>query len=121
MVKSFSRSRQVGDQIQRELSSIMQSYVQDAGLGLVTISTVELNADMRHAKIFITHLSNSADSIQDRTEALQMLNDITTKLRHQLSKKLTMRSVPRLQFIFDEHIEHADRLSNLLSSLNADH
>lgn len=120
MAKEFSRSQRVGDQIQKEMATIIQMPVRDAGLGLVTISAVDLSTDLSHAKIYVTCLGIDIDSTSDRAEILAMLNDNAPQFRHQLSKILTTRIVPKLKFMFDESLEQANRLTSLIDSLHTD-
>jgi ribosome-binding factor A len=131
MAKEYRRSQRVGDHIQKELATIIQMPVRDAGLGLVTISAVDLSTDLAYAKIFVTclgmdHAEN--DPLEgdkhalsdDRVEVLVMLNDNAAQFRHQLSKILTTRTVPKLQFMFDENLERANRLTSLIDSLHTE-
>jgi len=120
MAKEFSRSQRVGDHIQKELATIIQMPVRDAGLGLVTISAVDLSTDLAYAKIFVTCLGIDIDSVSDRAKVLAMLNDNAAQFRHQLSKILTTRTVPKLQFMFDENLEQANRLTSLIDSLHTE-
>ena len=130
MAKEFSRSQRVGDHIQKELATIIQMPVRDAGLGLVTISAVNLSTDLAHAKIFVTCLGmsrpeseprdNDIEEASVRAEVLTMLNDNAAQFRHQLSKILTTRTVPKLQFMFDESLEQANRLTSLIDSLHSE-
>jgi len=128
MAKEYKRSQRVGDHIQKELATIIQMPVRDAGLGLVTISAVNLSTDLAHAKIFVTCLGmeqaglgdNDMDDSLTRAEVLEMLNDNAGQFRHQLSKILTTRIVPKLQFMFDESLEQANRLTSLIDSLHTE-
>ena len=128
MAKEYRRSQRVGDHIQKELSTIIQMPVKDAGLGLVTISAVNLSTDLAYAKIFVTclgmdhvknnHLESNGNDASGRAEVLAMLNDNAAQFRHQLSKILTTRTVPKLHFLFDESLEQANRLTSLIDSLH---
>jgi len=126
MAKEYKRSQRVGDHIQKELATIIQMPVRDAGLGLVTISAVNLSTDLAHAKIFVTclgvdHVESDKDDLSDdRAEVLAMLNDNAAQFRHQLSKILTTRIVPKLQFMFDDNLEQANRLTSLIDSLHTE-
>jgi len=126
MAKEFRRSQRVGDHIQKELATIIQMPVRDAGLGLVTISAVDLSTDLAYAKIFVTCLgmdhteSDKYDLSDDRAKVLVMLNDNAAQFRHQLSKILTTRTVPKLKFMFDENLEQANRLTSLIDSLHTE-
>ncbi len=124
MAKEFRRSQRVGDLIQKELSTIIRMPVRDAGLGLVTISAVDLSTDLSHAKIYVTCLGLDRESDpegkSDRAEILTMLNENAPQFRHQLSKILTTRIVPKLKFMFDESLEQANRLTSLIDSLHSE-
>jgi ribosome-binding factor A len=130
MAKEYRRSQRVGDHIQKELATIIRMPVRDAGLGLVTISAVNLSTDLAYAKIFVTclgmdhvergPLENNEDDASGRAEVLAMLNDNAAQFRYQLSKILTTRTVPKLQFMFDESLEQANRLTSLIDSLHTE-
>jgi ribosome-binding factor A len=126
MAREYKRSQRVGDHIQKELATIIQMPIRDAGLGLVTISAVDLSTDLAYAKIFVTCLGmEQAESDEqalsdDRAGVLAMLNDNAAQFRHQLSKILTTRTVPKLQFMFDENLEQANRLTSLIDSLHTE-
>jgi len=126
MAREYKRSQRVGDHIQKELATIIQMPVRDAGLGLVTISAVDLSTDLAYAKIFVTclgmeHAESDEQALSDdRAGVLAMLNDNAAQFRHQLSKILTTRTVPKLQFMFDESLEQANRLTSLIDSLRTE-
>ena len=65
-------------------------------------------------------LDNNKDDALGRAEVLAMLNDNAAQFRHQLSKILTTRTVPKLQFMFDESLEQANRLTSLIDSLHSE-
>ena len=52
------RQRRVGEQIQRELSEIIRLELKDPGVGMVTLTDVEVSPDFAHAKVFFTQLGD---------------------------------------------------------------
>ena len=112
-MKAFNRSRQVGNQVQRELARLIREPVHDAGLGLVTVTYVSLSPDLMYAKVFITYLGNKMEA----ETAMTMLNGLAGRLRWQLAKRLTTKVVPKLQFSFDESLSQSNRLTDLIDSL----
>ena len=98
--------------------------VRDAWTGLVTISAVNLSTDLAYAKIYVTFLGSGSGNVlgeaSDKEAILAMLNDHAAQFRHQLSKILTTRVVPKLQFMFDESLEQANRLTSLIDSLHSE-
>ena len=117
MPKEFSRTQRVSELIQRELAYLIQREMGDSHLGLITISTVEMSADLREARIYITVLEESNTPIE---QTVQSLNDAARLLRHHLSQRLTLRMTPRLQFIYDSSLEKGNRLLALIDSIKSD-
>ena len=114
MPKEYSRNRRVADLIQRELAVLIQRYVQGPEVGLVTISTIDVSPDLGNARVYITCLGNQT-GIED---IIDLLNEMAGQFRRELAKTSTMRSVPRLEFRFDQALEHANRLTDLIDSLH---
>mgnify|MGYP000971161468 CR=1 FL=1 len=67
MAREFSRTRRVGQQIQREIALILQREVKDPRIGMVTVSDVEVSRDLNYAKIYVTflQLENDAERIKE--------------------------------------------------------
>lgn len=107
MAKDFSRSNRVAEQIQRELADLLQFEVKDPRVGMVTITEVEVTGDMAHAKIYYSAKAGTAD--------LQAgLEKTSGFLRTQLAKRMLLRTVPQLHFIYDASIDHGMKVSKLI-------
>ncbi|MDY6979504.1 MAG: 30S ribosome-binding factor RbfA [Pseudomonadota bacterium] len=111
MAKDFSRTRRIGEQMQRELATLIQQEIQDPRLGMVTVSAVEVSRDLAHAKVFITVLD---DQQQDIAASLEVLNRAGGFLRHELGRRMTLRTVPALRFVYDESMARGNELSRLI-------
>lgn len=115
MAKEFSRSDRVAEQIQRELADLLQFEVKDPRIGMVTITEVEVSGDMAHAKIYYSAHAAS-------TELQKGLEKSAGFLRSQLGKRMLLRMVPQLHFIYDASIDRGMRLSRLIDeALAPDH
>ncbi len=110
-MKEFNRTQRVGMQIQRELAEIIRREMMDSNLGMVTVSGVDVSPDLKSARVYVTFFG------ADVKQALQYLNDAAGLLRHHLSRRLTMRTTPSLQFVHDSSIEYGSRLSALIDSV----
>ncbi len=118
MPREFSRSRRVGEQIQRELAALVRSEIQEPRLGLISISGVEVSRDLSHAKVFFSTLGDS----EAADEALRVLNHAAPYLRHMLGQRVVMRSVPQLHFLQDHSLEEGARMSALIDrAVKRDH
>ena len=110
MAREFSRSSRLGEQIQRDLSELIRTQVKDPRVGLVTITDVEVSRDLSHARVYVTSL----DEAIARNDTLRALQHAAGFLRWQLSRSLSVRSVPELHFEYDESVERGIRVSRLI-------
>ncbi len=110
MAKDLSRVFRVADQIQRELATLIQNEIADPRLRLVTLTGVEVTRDYSHAKVFFSVLGE-AENVQSAKEGLEHANGF---LRSQLARKIKLRVIPQLHFLYDESIERGVRLSKLI-------
>ncbi len=112
MPRDFPRTRRVGEQLQRELAALIRDEISDPRLGMVSVSAVEVSRDLSHAKVFISTLGKA----EDAELSVQVLQGAAAYLRRLLGKRMTLRSIPQLQFKRDYSIEQGARLSSLIDS-----
>ena len=110
MPKDFSRARRVGEQIQREIAEMLHSESKDPRFKLLTISAVQVANDLSFAKIFYTLLDDSLD-IDNVQQALTKAGGF---MRKQLAKRMSLRIVPNLKFVYDTSIAYGASLSSLI-------
>jgi ribosome-binding factor A len=117
MPKDGTRLRRIGDQIQRDLSVLIQQEVKDPRLGMVTLNSVRVSSDLSYADIYFTCMvfGDNAEVQLQRREQEAVLNKIAPFLRSNLAKSLKLRVVPHLRFHYDEVIETGARLSGLIN------
>ncbi|PKM46190.1 MAG: ribosome-binding factor A [Gammaproteobacteria bacterium HGW-Gammaproteobacteria-1] len=111
MAREFSRSRRVGEQMQRELALLIQRELKDPRLGMITVSGVEVTRDFAHAKVFITVLSDDAGQV---AQSLEGLRHAAGFLRRELGRRMQLRTIPELHFTHDTSVERGSRLSALI-------
>lgn len=120
MAKDFSRSDRVAEQIRRELADLLQFEVKDPRVGMVTITEVEVSGDMAHAKIFYS--APVQDNPQGMAELQKGLEKSAGFLRSQLGKRMMLRTVPQLHFVYDTSIDQGMKISRLIDeALGPDH
>ena len=108
----YSRTQRIGDQIQRELASLVQLEMKDPRLGMVTINAVEVSRDLAYAEIFITLLGEDDEAARKKT--VEILSHASGFLRSRLAKQMQLRMVPNLRFRYDESVARGQRLSALI-------
>lgn len=108
MAKEFSRSHRVAEQMRRELADLLQFEVKDPRIGMVTITEVEVTGDMAHAKIFYS-AAKASDAVQKGLEKSSGF------LRTQLAKRMLLRTVPQLHFVYDASIDNGMKMAQLIN------
>jgi ribosome-binding factor A len=111
MPREFSRSRRVGEQIQRLLGEILLRDVKDPRAQGVNITAVEVSRDLSHATVWFSLLDPAADP----APAAAALASAAGLIRGKLGRAMYIRHVPALHFRHDESLERGSRLSDLIN------
>jgi ribosome-binding factor A len=107
------RPSRVGEQIREDLTELLARQVHDPGIGFLTITRVQVTADLQSARVYYTTLGDA----QARKETSRALGRATPFLRRHLGSRLRLRRIPELQFFYDENIERLDRVERILHDL----
>ncbi len=107
------RQLKVGEAIKRELMHVLQQEMHEAFLDKtsVIISEVRMSPDLKLAKVYLISMIGSTLS---HKELIANMTAIGYKLKKFLSKRISLRSVPELNFYRDESFEHASHINSLL-------
>src|SRR3954462_3141212 len=103
-----TRSFQVADQIQRDLSELVRE-IKDPRQGMVTLSAVDVTPDYAHAKV------SFSVRVGAPKEGEEAFNNAAGFLRNGLFKRLHIHTVPTLHFQFDRTIEGASDMNALIA------
>ncbi|PHS19247.1 MAG: ribosome-binding factor A [Kangiella sp.] len=114
MAREFKRTDRVAEQLQRELAQIIQQEIKDPRLGMVTVCKVDLSRDLHYATVYVTFLGIEETKPATQT-AVDILNEAVPYIRGSLGKRMRMRAVPHVKFLFDESISRGRDLSILIS------
>jgi ribosome-binding factor A len=115
----YKRSHRVADQIQKEIAELVFRRVKDPRAANITISGVEVSDDLKHARIYFCIMGGGSDE-NAKKNAAAGLDKAKGFIRQELGRRLTMRYVPELQFVYDTSFEHGDRIEKLLKELQKD-
>lgn len=111
MPREFTRSDRVSDAIQRILAQVIAQEVRDPRIGMVNINAVTVTRDMAYAKVYVTFVGQNEE---ESLVAAAALNKASGFLRTFIAKELIMRTVPKLQFIYDKTAIRGQELSFLI-------
>jgi len=107
---SQARTQRIEAEIQRVLAALIAREVKDPRVGNVTITAVSVAADMGTARVYFTPFASRAPA----AEVQRGLTHAGGFLRGELGRRLRLRHAPRLEFVFDESVEGAARLTHLI-------
>lgn len=113
MAREFKRTDRVAEQLQRELAQIIQMEVRDPRVGMVTVCAVDLSRDLHYATVYVTFLGIE-ETVKATQEAIDVLNEAASFIRIQIGKRMRMRAVPHVKFLFDKSISRGRDLSSLI-------
>jgi ribosome-binding factor A len=107
------KAERAASDIQKELSNILLTEVRDEDLKNVTITFVKVANDISLAKVYFTTLDDNK-----KNKVLKDINNASGFFRSLLADRLDIRHVPELKFVYDDSIEYAKRLENIISEIN---
>ena len=107
------RTDRVAEAIREELMDIIQRELKDPGIGLTSITHVQVSGDLRHATILFSVLGDE----EERWLSLETLNRAKKFLRLELGKRVKLRFLPELLFKLDESLDERLRISKILHEL----
>ncbi|HYK83454.1 MAG TPA: 30S ribosome-binding factor RbfA [Gemmatimonadales bacterium] len=110
------RPERVGEAIRQTVAAFLTSNVRDPRVGFVTVTGVEVSADLTHACVRVSVMGTEAE----KTTSLAGLASAARFLRAQLGRELPLRVTPELRFELDRGLEHAQRIDRVLRTLKED-
>ena len=103
----------VGDEMRHILANLFISEVFIPEAGLLTVTKVTVTDDLKIAKVYLSFLENKKP-VEDVLEILESKHNL---IRHYMGLKLTLKYIPKLQFYYDDSIEHAQRIDDLIQKI----
>jgi len=121
MPTDYSRTRRIGEMIQREIAVLLQREVKDPRLQKVSITAVEVSKDLSVAKVFFTVVDAAKGEELNEVikEAEKGLLKAASFLRFQLGRRIIIRNVPRLDFRYDDSVIRGSEMSQLIDEVIA--
>ena len=108
------RAQRISDRIHEELSSILRMEVSDPRVTSAYITKVRVDNELSYANVYVSSLEGS----QEADTILEGLKHASGFLRNELAQRVQLRYFPRLRFYWDPSPEHADRIEQLIASLD---
>ena len=112
MKKTSKRQYQVGEVLKRTLSNMFREGLFEEKISdLFSITEVSPSPGYQTAWVFISEKKKKKNE-----SIVKKLNEISGEIRFMLAKKIDMRSTPALIFKFDNSLDYANRIEEILNS-----
>jgi ribosome-binding factor A len=110
MAAEARRPERVAELVLREISQMLLRDLKDPRLRGITLTGVKMTDDLRHGRVFFSHLEGRSRAGQ----AIAGFHSAGGFIRRQIGQALGLRYTPELEFQFDPGPERAARIDALL-------
>lgn len=108
------KNEKIAELIKRNISEIIQFDLKDPKIGFITITDAQVTNDLSYAKVYVSFLGQNA-----RKEAgMKALERSKGYIRSELSKKMSTRKVPELQFVLDDALDKGNKIEKIIANIN---
>jgi ribosome-binding factor A len=111
---TFKRADRVADAIVGEISDILLKEARDPRISHLTITGVKMSDDLRLARIFFVQMGKD-EVDKDTWEGLEKAKGF---LKRELGKRLQLRYVPDITFLYDKSFEYGSHIDRLLMEIH---
>jgi ribosome-binding factor A len=107
-----AKVRRHAERIKELVVEVLRAQVKDPRLGMITITSARITADLRDATVFYTVLGDAAA----HAGTAAALDSAKGLLRSTVGRALGLRHSPSIAFVPDEVPEHARHIDDLLEA-----
>lgn len=126
-MKNMGDGRRVA-RVEREVQSVISTFIisrlQRELPGLITVARVQIPADLRQARVYVSLLQTNVEEL-DKTpqakvlkEAVAILQSWAPDIQDEIGSKLDMKYLPKLTFFADETTEKILKVEKIISEIS---
>ena len=109
------RGERVNHTIQRELGVLIEGLSDPRLAKVISVTAVEVNRDLSVAKVYVSVLGTDID----RSDAIDGLRSAANRLRMEVSKRIVIRTMPKLSFFSDDTLQTGADIDQLIDRVIA--
>ena len=109
------RGERVNHTIQRELGVLIEGLNDPRLSEVISVTAVEVNRDLSVAKVYVSVLGTD----MDRSDAIDGLRSAANRLRMEVSKRIVIRTMPKLSFFSDDTLQTGADIDQLIDRVIA--
>lgn len=110
MPREFGRNVRIAQTIKRIVAPAVAAIARDAGLGMATVTKVEVAADLSQARVLVSIYMAPSAAAPD----IDALKAQAPELRQLVARELRLKKTPAVVVALDESIARVARISELL-------
>jgi len=110
---SYKRSARVSQLLREIIADTIEFKVKDAEAHKATVQKVDVSPNLRRVKVYVTVHGD----VKQRKISMHALQHATGFIRHEIGMQSDLKYVPDLEFVYDDSLDYAARIENLLRSL----
>ncbi len=116
MRKNSIKNTRINGEVQRELSAIIRNVKDPRIHPMTSITRVQVAPDLKTCKVHVSVLGDE----QAQKDTLTGLKSAVGYMRRELAHSINLRNTPELQFVMDQSIEYAIRMSKMIDDVVAE-
>ena len=105
------KKEKLSHQFTEEIGLIIETEIND-NIGFTTITGSDVTPDLSYAKIYFTTIG------ADKKVVAEKLNKASGYIKNILSRKIQLRRMPELKFIYDDSIEYGNNIEKIIKDIN---
>lgn len=107
------RTDRLDELLRQEIGAMLEREIADPRLGFATVTKVETDPDLRHARVWVSIIGGTAE----RGHTLVALDHSMVFIRRELGTRLRLKRIPDLHVRLDDSIERGTRILQVLDSI----
>jgi len=110
------RAEKVASLIKQEVSTIVQRNFSMDQFGFLTVTDVEMSADLKNAKIYVSVFGDAAR----KEKTLVLLDEQKGFIRSTLGRSIRLKFTPSITFVLDETLDRAMKIERIINEIRKD-
>jgi len=107
------RAQKVAEAIREVVGMAILADLKDPRIRDVTVTYVEISADLRHAKVYVSVMGDESR----QNLSLRGLRSAAGFLQSKIAQRIDLRYTPRLKFILDQGVKQSIEISRILDEV----
>ena len=107
------KGERISSFLMKEINDILYSKVRNKAISGTSVTSIQLSSDYEFAKVYCVNLYDSKDAIKELNKSKGF---IKTEL---YKRKLPLRVLPDLEFVYDESIEYAKKIEDKIKEIKS--